>query len=286
MKSKKIYVQISNLKNLEQILNFLNWWKIDFETELEETIFNKSIYVLEKYLWWKIDFNWFVIWNEFCEHLSFNIDILKNLLSLIWDKELIINTSILTIYNEKYYKSLFNLLKENQQNFKLIINDIWFIKFVSQFWLINENIILWRLILKQKKIFNIKNKTQNIFDDQTINIDLFKYFFEKYNINSKSIDILPQWNYIENYKNTFLYLPWWYYASSRWCVTKSHYSKKNYIFPLRYCDRPCLWTYMELDNVSHLIWKWNSIFYKSIDFLKNNDISNYENIIFQAFFPI
>jgi hypothetical protein len=91
---------------------------------------------------------------------------------------------------------------------------------------------------------------------------------------------------IDNYTNKYLYFPWGYYASSRWCVTKSTFSWKDYVSPLKSCDRPCEGTYMKFDNMDYLIWKWNSVFYKSIDFVDNEDFIKYNNFIFQPFFPM
>jgi hypothetical protein len=286
MSYKNFYIQINNSNNFNQLLDFLNSWKLEFNKELEENIFNKSIVLLEKTFWWLKNFNGIIIWNEFCEHLYLNLNKVESIINLLNNKVLIINTSILTIYNQKYYKSLFEFLINKKINFKLIINDIGFINLIKEYWFKWENIIIWRLITKHRKIFNINNKTINKFDDQSINLDLFKSFFKKYNIYSYALDILPQWNIVDDYSDKYLYFPWWYYTSSRWCITKSTFSDKNYIYPLKACDKPCLWTYIKFDNQDHLVWKWNSVFYKSIDFVNIDEFKKYENFIFQPFFPM
>lgn len=286
MSSKKLYIQVNDTKNLKDILDYFWWLKISFKNDIEQEMFEKSIDLLKK-AFWAINIDWFVIWSEFCEHLYYKLNWLEELILFLKEKELVVHTSILTIYNENYYKKLFNLLKEREKTVKIIINDIWFIKMMDELWFKNKHIIIGRLILKQKKIFNINNKTNNIFNDQSVNLDLFNSFFNKQNINSYAIDILPQWNQlIDDYNNKFLYFPWWYYTSSRWCVTKSKYSGKNYAFPLKSCDRPCIWTYMKFDNMDYLIWKGNSVFYKSIDFVDIDDFKKYDNFIFQPFFPM
>jgi len=286
MKYNKFYIQVNNSNQLKKVLDFLSWWKIKFNTEIEHDVFNKSIYLFEKTFWWIKKLDGIVIWNEFCEHLYFNIDKVEDIINWLWNKELIVNTSILTIYNQKYYDNLFILLNSKKINYKVVINDIWFIKLLNKHNLDGKNIIIWRIILKHRKVFNKKNKTINKFSDQSINSNLFKWFFKKYNIESFAIDILPQWNDIKDFKNKYLYFPWWYYTSSRWCVTKSTYSDKNYIYPLKWCERPCIWTYIKFDKQDYLLWKWNSVFYKSIDYIDENNFWKYENFIFQPFLPM
>ena len=286
MKSKKIYFQINWLESLKKILDFIDDKNdIKFNTSLEEKIFEKSLSYLDIDGQDKIE--WFVIWNEFCEHLYTKIDELPEIISIIpKNYNIIIQTSLLTLFNKKYYLKLFILLKKLTINYKLIVNDIGFISLLKSLHIKNVEIIIWRLILKPRKVFNIKNKTKHKYDDQSINLKEFNNFFDDNSISSFWIDILPQWTRVDSIKNKYLYFPWWYYTSSRGCVTKSTLLKKSHIFPQKYCDRACQNSYIEFSENSQFIWKWNLVFYNSLDYIKKSDFNKFEYFIFQPFFPL
>lgn len=285
MKSKKFYIQINSSWYLEDILSFLIDWKdLTFKIKAEEELYLETKKYLE--INWKRHFDWLVIWTEFCEHLNINtIEVLKNIVLLKnKDFEFIINTTILTSYNVEYYELLFTYLKDNNFKIKVIINDIWFIELLDKLWLNNTEKIIWRLISRQRKVFirDVEDK----YKESTIEFNYFNDFFTKKGIKHFVYDILPQWNELSDYENKYLLFPWGYYTSSRACITKSYISGKNYVFPLKKCNKPCIYSYIEFIHNNDIIQKWNTVFYKSLKYISVEDFNKFDKYIYQPYIPI
>lgn len=287
MNAKKLYLQVYSVEQFQWILSYFSGENVsfDFLSPAERDVFTQSFKFIEEV--WLLPYKGFVFWNEFCEHLFTKIWEIENIFALLpQEKEIIIETSLLTKYNRGYYETLFSLFLEKNISFQVVINDFWYLSLLQSLWFQDmSKIIIGRLLLKPRKIFNIHNKIAQKVDDLSLNSPVFQAFYKKLWISKFSVDILPQWTLVHDKQDAFLYFPWGYYTSSRGCVTQSTFSGKNYIYPLSFCHRPCEDTYIQFPNQPHLIWKGNSVFYKSLSFMNIQDFSSYENFIFQPFLP-
>lgn len=290
MKNKKILIQVNSISQFKKIIDFLqDDINIVFDTEFEKKNFEKINEFIDIKNINKNNIS-LVLGTEFCEHLWPTLGLFKSIFSEISKNQLFnkiyIQTWILTKYNQLQYSILFDYIKELDFDFSIILNDIWFIEFIKSKNIKFKEKVLWRLISKSRKVFNNKNITNLKFDDQSFNILEYSDFFKENWIKYFWVDILPQWINLENFDDKILYLPWWYYTSSRWCVTKSSVSDKNYIFPLKNCDKPCIDTYVEFNDWINFIWKWNSIFYESIEYLEKNNYKSFNIYLLQPFLPM